>query len=186
MSIEWVMPSNHFILCHPLLLLSSIFLSIRVFSNESVLCIRWPKCWSFSIHPSNEYTGLISFRTDFTSFQSKRPSRVFSNTTDQKLQFFSTQLSLWSNFHIHTWLLEIALTIRNFVSKVMSLLFNMLSKFVIAFFPRSKYLNFMAAVTISLILEPKKRKSLTVSVVSPSTCHEVMGPDAHTLHKKEM
>ena len=101
MSIESVMPSNHLILCHPLLLLPSIFPSIRVFSNESVLCIRQPKYWSFSfnISPSNEYSGLITFRIDL---QVKGLSRVFSNTTVQKHQFFSTQLSLQSNFHIHT------------------------------------------------------------------------------------
>ena len=106
-SIESVMLSNHLILCHPLLLPPSIFLSIRVFSNESVLLIRWPKYWSlslnFSISPSNEYSGLISFRIDI-SLQSKGLSRV-SNTTVQKHQFFGAQLSLYSNSHIHTWLL---------------------------------------------------------------------------------
>ena len=91
MSIESVMPSNHLILCHPLLLLPSIFPSIRVFSNESVLPIRWPKYWSFnfSISPFNEYSGLISFRTGWISLQSKGLSRVFSNTTVQKHQLFS-------------------------------------------------------------------------------------------------
>ena len=96
-SIESVMPSNHLILCHPLLLLPSIFPSIRVFSNESVLHIRWPKYWSFSssVSPSNEYSGLISLGwTGWISLQSKGLSRVFSNTTVQKHQFFSTQLSL--------------------------------------------------------------------------------------------
>ena len=102
MSIELVMPSNHLILCHPLLLLPSIFPSNRVFSNESVLRIRWPKCCSFSISPSNEHSGPISFRIGWISLQSKGLSRVFSNTTVQKHQFFSTQLSLWSNSHIHT------------------------------------------------------------------------------------
>ena len=104
MSIELVMPSNHLILC-PLLLLPSIFPSIRVFSNESVLRIRWPKYWSFifSIGSSNKYSGLISFRIDL---QSKGLSRVFSNTTVQWHQFFGTQLSSWSNSHSHTWLLE--------------------------------------------------------------------------------
>ena len=97
MSIESVLPSNHLILCLPLLLLSSIFLSIRVFSNESVLCIRWPKYWSFSfnISPSNDYTGLISFMmTGLITLHSKKLIRVFSNTTVQKHQFFGTQLSL--------------------------------------------------------------------------------------------
>ena len=94
MSIESVMPSNHLILCHPLLL-PSIFPSIRVFSNESALHIRWPKYWSFSfnISPSNEHPGLI-FRMDWISLQSKDLSRVFSNTTVQKHQFFGAQLSL--------------------------------------------------------------------------------------------
>ena len=102
MSIESVMPSNHLILCHPLLPLPSIFPSIRVFSNESVLRIRWPKYWSFSfsIRPSNEYSGLISFRMG--CLLSKGLSRVFSNTTVQKHQLLGTQLSLWSKSHIHT------------------------------------------------------------------------------------
>ena len=123
MSIDLVMPSNHLILCRPLLLLPSIFPSIRVSSNESALRIRWPKDWSFSfsISPSNEYSGMISFRMDWldagfmvgvqrifylSSMQSKGFLRVFSNTTVQKHQFFCTQISLESNFHIHTWLLE--------------------------------------------------------------------------------
>ena len=97
MSFELVMPSNHLILCRPLLLLSSIFPSITVFSNESALCIRWPKYWSFSfnISPSNEHPGLISFGwTGWISLQSKGLSRVFSNTTVQKHQFFGAQLFL--------------------------------------------------------------------------------------------
>ena len=104
-SIELVMPSNHLILCHPLLLLSSIFPSSRVFSNELSISIRWPKYWSFSfsISPTNKYSGLISFRmTDWISLQSKGLSGVFSNTTVQKHQFFGTQPSLWSDSHIHT------------------------------------------------------------------------------------
>ena len=101
-SIESVMPSNHLILCRPLLLLPSIFPSIRVFSNESVLRIRWPKYWSFSfnVSPSSEHPGLISFRVDWLDLLAV--SRVFSNTTVQKHQFFSTQLYLQSNSHIHT------------------------------------------------------------------------------------
>ena len=116
MSIESVMPSNHLILCHPLLLLPSIFPSIRVISNESALCIRWPKHWSFSfnISPSNEHPGLISFRMDWSplgwtgwnSLQSNGLWGVFSNTTVQKHQFFSAQLSSQSNSHIHIWPLE--------------------------------------------------------------------------------
>ena len=104
MSIASVMPSNHLILCCSLPLLPSIVSSIRVFSNESVLCIRWPKYWSFSfsISPSNEYSGLILRLVGWISLQSKGLSRVFSNTTAQKHQFFDAQLSLWSNSHIHT------------------------------------------------------------------------------------
>ena len=108
MSMESVMPSNHLILCCPLLL-PSIFLSIRVFSNESALCIRWPKYWSlsFSIRHSNEYSVLISLElTGLISLLSKGLSRVFSNTTVWKHWFFCTQSSLWSNAHIHKWLLE--------------------------------------------------------------------------------
>ena len=116
MPIVSVMPSNHLIVCHPLLLWPSVFPSIRVFSNESALRIRWPKYWSFSFNssPSNEHPGLISFRMDWSplgwtgwiSLQFKGLSRVFSNTTVQKHQFFGAQLSLQSNSHIHTWLLE--------------------------------------------------------------------------------
>ena len=105
MSIELVIASNHLILYHPLLLLPSIFPSIRVLSNESVLCIRWPKYWSFSFSfsPSNEYLRLISFRIDqLISSQSKGLSKVFPNITAQKHHFFSAQLSLQSNSHIHT------------------------------------------------------------------------------------
>ena len=109
MSIESVMPSNHLILCRPLLLSPSVFPSIRVFSNESVLHIRWPKYWSFSfsISPSNLYPGLIPLGwTGWISLQSKGLSRVFSNTTVQNHQLFSTELSSQSNSHIYTWLLE--------------------------------------------------------------------------------
>ena len=108
-SIESVMPSNHLIFCHPLLLPPSIFPRIRAFSNESVLPIRWPWYWSFSFSnsTSNEYSGLISLGwTDWISLQSKGLSRVFSNTTVQKHQFFGAELSLESNSHIHTYLLE--------------------------------------------------------------------------------
>ena len=107
MSIESVMSSNHLILCHPLLLLPSIFPSIRLFSKESVLCIRWPKYWRFSISPSSEYQGWFPLGlTGLISLQFKELSRVFSSTVFQKHQFFSAQPSLWSNSHIHTWLLE--------------------------------------------------------------------------------
>ena len=125
--VHWLSDAiSHLILYQPLLLLPSIFLNIRVFSSESALPIRWPKYWSFSFSrsPSYEYSRLIFLElTGLISLQSKGLSRVFSNTTIWKHQFFSAQPSLWSNSHIHTWLLEkknIALTIRTFVSKVMS------------------------------------------------------------------
>ena len=110
MSVELVMPSNDLIFCHPLLLLPSIFPRIMVFSNESALCIRWPKYWSFSfnISPSNKYTQDWSPLgwTGWISLQSKGLSRVFTNTTVQKHWFFEAQLSSQSNSHIHTWPLE--------------------------------------------------------------------------------
>ena len=151
MSIESVMPSNHFILCHPLLLLPSIFPSIRVFSNESVLRIRWPKYWSFSFNnsPSNEYSWLISFKIGWISLQSKGLSTVFFNTALWKHQFFGAQPSLWSNSHIcMTTGKTLALTLWTFVSKMMSLFFNTPSRFVIAFLPRSSRLLISWWVTI--------------------------------------
>ena len=106
-STESMMPSNHLILCCPLLLLPSIFPIIRVFSKELPLCIRWPKYWNFSISPSNEYSGLISFRIDWYDLLTvKGLSRIFSGTTVQKQQFFCVQTSLWFNSHICTLLLE--------------------------------------------------------------------------------
>ena len=170
-------------LCCPLLLLPSIFPSIRVFSNESVLPIRWPKYWSFSfsISPSNEYSGLISFRIDgldllavqgtLKSFLQHHSSKA---SIFQPSGFFMVQVS-----HPHmTTGKTIALTRWTFVGKVMSLLFNMLYKFVIAFLPRSKHLLISWLQSPSaVILEPQNIKSLTVSIVSPSICHEVMGPD---------
>ena len=134
-SIKSAMPSNHLILCCPFLFLLSTFLSIRVFPNESALCIRWPKSWSFSISPSNEYSGLISFSIDwFHLLAVQGLSRVFLSTIVQNHQFFSTQPSLWPNLS-HPYMTtgkNIALTIRTFVNEVMSLLFNTLSRFVIA------------------------------------------------------
>ena len=131
-SIESVMPPNHLILCHPLLLLPSIFISIRVFSNKSALHTKWPKYWSFSfnVSPSKEHQGWYPLGwTGWISFHSKGLSRVLSNTTVQKHQFFGAQLSLQSNSHIHTWPLKktIALTRRTFVDKVMSLLFKVIN-----------------------------------------------------------
>ena len=186
MSILSVMPSNHLTLCCPLLLLPSIFPSMRVFSNESALWIRWPKYWSFSfsISPSNEYLGLIFFRTDWFDLAAVQMTLKNLPTTIWKHQFFSAQPFLWPNSHILTWLLEkpLALTRWTFVSKEMSLLFNMLFRLVIAFLPRSKSLLISWLQSPSaVILEPKKIKSLTVSIVSPSVCHEVLGPDGISL-----
>ena len=145
-SIKSVMPSNHLILCRPLLLLPPIPPSIRVFSNESVppsggQSIRVSS--SSSVIPINIQDWFPLGLTGWISLQFKGLSRVFSSTTVQKCQFFETQLPLWSNAHIHTWLLEktITLTLQTFVSKTMSLLFNMLSSFVIAFLPRGKHLS---------------------------------------------
>ena len=145
MSIESVMPSNHPILCHPLLLPPSIFPSIRVFSNESALRIRWPKYWSFSfsISPSNEHPGLVSFRMDWLDLL------AVQGTLKSLLQHHSSKiLILWCSAFFtlqlsHPYMTTgktIALTRRTFVGKVMSLLFNVLSRLVIAFLPRSKCL----------------------------------------------
>ena len=175
MSIKSVMPSNHLILCRPLLLLPSIFPSIRVFSSESVLCIMWPKYWSFSfsISPSNKYSELISFRFDWFDLLADQGT-LKSSLTIQHSAFFTVQLS-----HPYTITGKtIALTRRTFVGKVKSLLFNMLSKLVMAFLPRSKHLLISWLQSPSaVILEPPKIKSLTVSIVCPSICHEVMGLD---------
>ena len=146
MLIDLVMPSSHLILCRPLLLLPSIFSSIRVFSNESVLRVRGGQSigTSASFPPKISQGWSPSEWTGWISLQSKRLSRVFSNTTVQRHLFFGAQLSSQSNSHIHTWPLEktIALARRTFVGKVMSLLLNMLSRLVITFLPRSKCLYF--------------------------------------------
>ena len=139
------MASNHLILCCPLLLLPSIFCSIRVFSSESVLCIRWPRYWSFSfsISPSNEHSGLISFRMDWLdclaaqgTLKSLLQHHSLKTSIFRHSAFFIVQLS---HLYMTTGKI-IALTRRTFVGKVMSLLFNMLSRLVIAFLPRSKHL----------------------------------------------
>ena len=169
------MPSNYLILCHPLLLLPSIFPSIRVFSNESVLHIRWPQYWgfSFSINPSNKYSGLISFRIDWFGLL------AVQGTLKSLLQHCSSKAAILqcSAFFIvqlsHPCVTTgktIALTRWTFVSKVMSLLFNMLSRLVIAFLPRSKHLLISWLQSPSAeILEPPKIKSVTVSIVSLSS-----------------
>ena len=187
MSIELVMQSNHLILCCPLLLLPSIFPSIRVFSNESALHIRCPKYWSFSfsISPSNEHPGLISFRMDWLDLL------AIQGTLKSLLQHHSSKASilLCSAFFIvqlsHPYMTTgkiIALTRWTFVDKVMSLLFNMLSRLVITFLPRSKCLLISWLQSPSaVILKPRKIKSNTISTVSPSISHAVMGPDAKIL-----
>ena len=187
MSIESVMPSSHLILCHPLLLLPSIFPSIGVFSNESALCIRWPKYWSCSfISPSNEHSGLISFRIDWLDLL------AVQGTLKSLLQHHTSKASILqcSAFSIvqlsHPYMTTgktTDLTRWTFVYKVMSLLFNMLSRLVITFLPRSKHLLISWLQSSSaVILEPKKIKSATVSTVFPTICYEVMEPDAIQLY----
>ena len=187
MSIESVMPSNHLILYRPLLLLPSIFPSIRVFSNESALRIRWPEYWgfSFNIIPSSEHPGLISFRMDWLDLL------AIQGTLKSLLQHHSSQASiLWHSAFFtvqlsHPYMTTgktIALTRWTCVGKVMSLLFNMLSMLVITFLLRSKclFISWLQSPS-AVILEPKKIKSVTVSTGSPSICHEMMGPDAMIL-----
>ena len=183
MSIELVMPSNHLILCLLLLLPPSIFPSIRDFSKESVLPIRWSKHWSFSfsISASNDYSALISFRIDrldLLAVQGILKSLQHHSSKASILQcsaFFIVQLS-------HPYMTTgktIAFTRQTFVGKVMCLLFNMLSRLVIAFLTRSKcFLISWLQSPSAVILEPRKIKSDTVSTISPSICHEVMRPDA--------
>ena len=177
--IESVMPSSS----HPLLLLPSIFPSIGVFSNESILHIRWPNYWSFSfsISPSNEYSGLISFRMNWLDLL------AVQGTLKSLLQHHSSKASVFlhSAFFIvqfsHPYMTTgktIALTRQTFVVKVMSLLFKMLSRLVITFLPSSKRLSFSWLQSPSVVIsEPPKIKSVTVSTVSPSICHEVMELD---------
>ena len=179
MVIKSVMPSKHLILCHPLLLLPSIFPSNRVFPNESVLPFWWPKYWSFSfsISPSNEYLGHISFRMDWLDLL------AVQGTLKSLLQHHSSKASiLWCSAFFtvqlsHPYMTTgkaIALTRWTFVDKVLSLLLNMLSRLVITFLPWSKRL----LITICSDFGAPKIKSATVSTVSPSISHEVMGPDA--------
>ena len=184
MCIESAMPYSHLILCHPLLLLPSIYPSIRVFSNDPALRIRWPKYWSFSfnISPSNEHPGLIYFRMDWfdlLAIQGTLKSLLEHHSSKASVlrcsAFFIVQLS-------HPYMTTgktIALTRWTSVGKVMSLLFNMLSRLVITFLPRSKRLLISWLQSPSaVILEPRKIKSDTVSNVSPSISHKVMGSDA--------
>ena len=180
-SIESVMPSSHLSLCRPLLLLPPIPPSIRVFSNESTLHMRWPKYWSFSfsIIPSKEIPGLISFRMDWLDLlavQGTLKNLLQHHTSKASIlrrsAFFTVQLS-------HPYMTTgktIALTRRNFVGKVMSLLLNILSRLVITFLPRSKrpLISWLQSPSV-VILEPRKIKSDTVFTVSPSISHEVVG-----------
>ena len=179
------MSSSHLILCHPLLLRPPIPPSIRVFSNESTLRRRWPKYWSFSfsISPSNEHPGLISFRMDWLdllavqgTLKSLLQHHSSKTTILQGSAFFTVQFS-------HPYITTgktIALTKWTFVGKVMSLLFNMLSRLVITFLPRSKHLltSWLQSPSEVILEPPSQIKSDTVSTVSPSICHEVMGTDA--------
>ena len=184
MSIRSVMPSNHLILCCPLLPLPSIIPSIRVFPKEPILRIRWREYWSFSfsISPSNEHLGLIPFRMDWLDLL------AVQGTLKSLLQHHSSKASIpqhsaifivqLSYSYMTTGKTKAFLTIRTFVGKVMSLLFNMLSRLVITFLPWSKCLLISWLQSPSaVILEPKKIKSDTVSIVSLSIYHEVMGQD---------
>ena len=178
------MPSNHLILCRPLLLLPSIFPSIRVFSNESALHISWPKYWSFSfnISPSNEHSQLISFRMDWLDLlevQGTLKSLLQHHSSKASILWHSTFFILQLSHPYMTTGKTIALTSQTFVGKVMSLLFNILSRLVTAFLPRSNHLLISWLQSPSaVILEPPKIKSDTLSTVSPSISHEAMGPDA--------
>ena len=164
MSIESMMPSNHLILCHPVLLLPSLFPSVRVFSNESALRIRWPKYWSFSfnITPSNEHSGLISFRMDWLhllAVQGTLKSLLQHHISKASILRHSAFLIVQLSHPYMTTGKNIALTRQTFVDKVMSLLFNMMSRLVITFLPRHKCLLISwLQLPSAVILEPKKNK----------------------------
>ena len=183
MSIELVMLSHHLIFCHPLLL-PSVFPSIKVFSNESALRIRWPKYWSFSISHSSEYSGLISFRIDWLDLL------AVQGTLKSLPQHHSSEASILQ--HSAFVIVQLLTSIRDYwenhsfgytdlcwQSNLSA--FNMLSRFVTAFLPRSKQLLISWLQSPSVISEPKKIKYVTVSIVSPSICHEVIGLDSMIL-----
>ena len=184
MSIESVMPSSHLILCRPLLLLPPIPPSIRVFSNELTLRMRWPKYWSFSFkHHSLQrnpradllQSGLVGSPCSPRDSLEPSPTPQFKSVNSSVLSFLHSPTLI----AICGYWKTIALTRRTFVGKVTSLLFNMLSRLVITFLPRSKHFLITWLWSPSaVILEPKRIKSDTVSTVSPSISHEVMGPDA--------
>ena len=180
MFIESVMPCNHLILCCRLLLLPSIFLSIRVFSNESALCIRWLKySFEYFISPSmNMQDWLPLGWTGWISLQSKRLSRVFSNTTVQSISSSALNFLYGSALTpIHGYWKNHSFDYMDLCWQSNSLLFNMLSRFVVTFLPRSKCLLISWLQSPSAVMK-KEKKSVTVSIVSPPVCHEVMGPDA--------
>ena len=186
MSIALVMPSSHLIICRCLFLLPSIFPSIRDFSKELAVRIRWPKYWSFSfsISPSNEFSGLISRKIDwFDLLAVQGPLRSLLQHHSQKASFFGAPPSLRSSSLNHTWPLGRPQPgLYGLVSGVMSLLFNLLSRFVIAMLPRSNCLLISWLHSPSAeILELKERKFVTTSTFSPSVCHEVIGLDAMIL-----
>ena len=183
MSIKSVMPSSQLILCHPLLL-PPFPPSTRVLFNESALSMRWPKYWSFSfsISPSNEHPGLVSFRMEWLDLL------AVQGILKSLLQHYSSKASIFWHSAFFTVQLShpymttgktIALTRRTFVGKVMSLLLNMLCRLIITYLPRSKclFISWLQSPS-AVILEPKKINSDTVSTVSPSISHEVIGPDA--------
>ena len=186
-SILKLMSPNHLILCHPLLIPPLIFPSIRVFTNESALRIRWPKFWSFSfnISPSNEHSGLISFRFDWfdlSAVQGILKSLLQQCSSKASVLWCSAFFMVQFSHPYMTTGKTMTLTRWTFVGKVMSLLFNMLSRLVITFLPRSKHLLIPWLQSPSaVILEPKKIKFVTVSIFSPSICHEVMEPDVMIL-----
>ena len=184
MSIASVMPSNHLIFCHPLLL-TSIFPSIRVLSTELALLIRWPKHWSFSISSFSESPGLISFKIDWLDIL------ALQGTLKSLLQHHNLKASVlqWSAFFmvqistsVYDYWKDHSLDYMEFCLKVMSLLVNKLSRFVIAFLPRNNhFLISWLQSSSAVILDPKKKKSVTPSTFSPSICHEVTGPNAMNL-----
>ena len=183
-SIESMMLSDHLILCHPLLLLPSIFPSIRVFSNEAVLCIRWPKYWSFSfsLSPSSEYSGLISIRvdrSDLLAIQGTLKSLLQHHRSKASILWCSAFFMVQPSHPYMTTGKNHSFDQTDFVGKVMFLFLNTLSRLVIALLPRSKHLLISWLQCPSAVIwESKKIKFLTVSIVSLSICHEVMEPDA--------
>ena len=164
-TIESVMSSNHLILCYPLFLLPSIFPSIRVFSNDSALHIRWPKYWSFSINPFKEYSGLISFRIDWFDIL------AVQGTLKSLLQYHSSKISIhrcWVQ-HSHPYITTrktIALTIQTFVGKVMALLFYTLSRFITAFLPRRMKHFFLSSGVRASVIRPLVLRSLSLLITT--------------------